>query len=61
MKKNDLIGLGILGISEVAKLLLIGYFSLSAQQGKTAEQVKAELDVQFEKFKLRDPSAIPEV
>jgi len=51
----------ILSISELAKVLLTGYFSLAAMQNKTPEEVKAELAEEMKKFQAYDASKLPEV
>uniref|UniRef100_A0A6H1Z9H5 Uncharacterized protein n=1 Tax=viral metagenome TaxID=1070528 RepID=A0A6H1Z9H5_9ZZZZ len=58
---EDNYGAAILGISEVAKLLLVAYFSLSHQRNMTEEQIRAELEAERVKFKAQSASRLPEV
>ena len=49
----------VLGLNELAKTLLIAYFTLSRMAGKTAEEIEAELKVEREKFATNKPENIP--
>jgi hypothetical protein len=61
MGESNSTALAILGISETLKLLLMAYFTLSASQGKTPEQIRAEIATEWAKFQLRDPGKIPDL
>jgi len=61
MKEENPVALAILSLSEVAKMGLMIYFTLSQQSGKTEEQIKAEIPIEWAKFQLRKPETIPEV
>ena len=51
----------ILGISETLKMLLMAYFTLSASQNLTPEQIRAQIAEEWKKFQLRDPAKIPDL
>lgn len=46
---------------EIAKGLLMMYFSLMEMAGKTEEEAKAYFEAQYKKFKANLPSKLPEV
>jgi len=61
MAESDNIATGILALSEVAKLLLVAWFSLRAYQGKTEEEIKAEFEAEAAKLKTYSASKLPEL
>ncbi len=61
MTNGNPMAIAILSVAELAKMLLTGYLSLSAQQGKTLEQIKAEAATEWEKFLQRKPENIPDL
>jgi hypothetical protein len=49
------------GLIEVAKLSLAAYFQALMMAGKTPEEIDSFFAAEYEKFKARPPSALPDV
>lgn len=52
---------GMLLVGEFAKMALSAYFESKRLEGVTAEQIQAEFNAEYEKFKASKPEEIPEV